>query len=221
MAVTSSQINSFVYDVMGRLTQASTGWHDADYAYTIHGEVLSETTLTGATSYLYDAAGRRTRMTWSDNYYVTYDYDTAGALIDILEYGSASLAAFSYDDLGRRTGLTRGNGTETTWRYDGADSKGRLDEVEQNLSGSANDLVFGFGYSPAGQIVSRVSDNDRYDFDELSNITIASLANALNQLTSIGSATPTHDGRGNMTSDGTNSYGYDIYNRMTSAPGSA
>ena len=36
-----------------------------------------------------------------------------------------------------------------------------------------------------------------------------------------GGSTVTHDARGNTTSHGTGTYGYDIFNRMTSAPGGA
>lgn len=41
--------------------------------------------------------------------------------------------------------------------------------------------------------------------------------NGLNQYATSGSATFTYDDNGNLTGDGTNSYGYDVENRMTSA----
>jgi YD repeat-containing protein len=44
-------------------------------------------------------------------------------------------------------------------------------------------------------------------------------ANALNQYTAVGAVTPSYDGNGNLTGDGTFSYGYDAENRLTSASG--
>jgi len=40
--------------------------------------------------------------------------------------------------------------------------------------------------------------------------------NGLNQVTAVGSTAVTSDGRGNLLSDGTNSYGFSSDNRVTS-----
>src|SRR5262249_13236681 len=44
-------------------------------------------------------------------------------------------------------------------------------------------------------------------------------ANALNQYTAVGAVSPSYDGNGNLTSDGTFTSGYDAENRLTSASG--
>ena len=44
-------------------------------------------------------------------------------------------------------------------------------------------------------------------------------ANALNQYTAVGAVTPTYDANGNLTADGTFTYGYDAENRLISASG--
>jgi RHS repeat-associated protein len=44
-------------------------------------------------------------------------------------------------------------------------------------------------------------------------------ADALNRYSAVGAVTPTYDGNGNLTSDGTFTFGYDAENRMTSASG--
>jgi len=62
----------------------------------------------GAKTSQYDLAGRRTRLTWNDGFYVTYDHLVTGETSAIKESGTTSLATFAYDDLGRRTMLTRG-----------------------------------------------------------------------------------------------------------------
>ncbi|MGJ3232380.1 MAG: RHS repeat domain-containing protein [Oceanicaulis sp.] len=94
-----------------------------------------------------------------------------GRVTHIRENGAASgvgvLANFAYDDLGRRTALTRGNGTITDYSYDAA---GRLDELVQNLAGSANDNTDTFSDNPAGQIVSRTRSNTGYSFASHINV---------------------------------------------------
>lgn len=49
--------------------------------------------------------------------------------------------------------------------------------------------------------------------------TITYVANALNQYTAVGAVTPTYDANGNLTFDGTFTYGYDAENRLISASG--
>jgi len=43
--------------------------------------------------------------------------------------------------------------------------------------------------------------------------------NALNQYSAVAAMTPIYDGNGNLTFDGTFTYGYDAENRLTSASG--
>ena len=50
--------------------------------------------------------------------------------------------------------------------------------------------------------------------------TVNYTANALDQYTAVGAVTPTYDGNGNLTSDGTFTLGYDAENQLTSASGS-
>jgi hypothetical protein len=79
-------------------------------------------------------------------------------------------------------------------------------------------VTFGYGYNPAGEIVSNTRSNDAYSFT-LANANVASTANGLNQLNPIGGASATHDGNGNVSAIGSAGYGYDSENRLVSAPG--
>jgi YD repeat-containing protein len=69
-------------------------------AYDALGRRLSEANLWTGFAYAYDAGGRRTRMTFSDGFYVTYDYLANGAMSAIRETGATSgvgvLASYSY-----------------------------------------------------------------------------------------------------------------------------
>jgi hypothetical protein len=64
-----------------------------------------------------EIAGRRTTLIHEDNFFVNYDYDVTGNVIQVRENGATTgiglLAIYTYDDLGRRTALTRGNGAVT------------------------------------------------------------------------------------------------------------
>jgi RHS repeat-associated protein len=64
-------------------------------------------------------------------------------------------------------------------------------------------------------------DVDAYAFNP-SNENTNGAANGLNQLTQVGSASPTYDGRGNMVSDGSKTYGYmalGMMNRVSDGSG--
>jgi RHS repeat-associated protein len=175
----------------------------------------------GSAAYQYDSAGRRTRLTWADGFYVTYDYDTAGNVTAIRENGAASgigvLATYTYDSLGRRAGITRGNGTTTSYVFDPVS---RLSSLTQDLSGTANDLTIGsIAYNPAQQIKSIVRSNDAYAWNGHYNVNRGYSVNGLNQLTTSGATALGYDGRGNLTTSGTITYAYDLSNQMSSAPG--
>lgn len=133
----SSQTTTFAWDALGRMTSEA-------------GPLVT-------TVCQYDLAGRPTRMTWPDSFYVTYDYDLTGAVTAIRENGAASgagvLATYAYDNLGRRTSLTRGNGVITSYGYDAAS---RLTTLTQDLTGTADDQTWTFTYNAANEILTRV-----------------------------------------------------------------
>lgn len=135
----------------------------------------------------------------------------------IRENGLAALVSFGYDDLGRRTSLSRLNGTSTSYGY------GAASRLSHDLGGSAYDLSLTLGYNPAGQIVTNTRSNDAYAYAYAYggsvNGTVSSPSNGLNQLTSLGGVSLTHDGRGNVTGDGTRSYSYTPENRLYAGTG--
>jgi RHS repeat-associated protein len=207
---------SYAYDNFGRVTQSSQSGHVINYAYDALSRVTSETQAGRTVSYQYDGGGRRARMTWPDGFYVTYEYNTLGEMTAIKENGGSALASFAYDNLGQRTYLARGNGGATGYAYDGASRL--IDHVIDATGGSTNDNWTDLGYNPAGQIVSKTTSNSAYDYSVPPSYTDVYADNGLNQYTSAGGITPTYtDSRGNMTYDGTKTYAYDYWNRITSA----
>jgi YD repeat-containing protein len=214
---------SYAYDNLGRMTQANDINHGMQHSlvYDALGRLTSETSnWYGTRSSAYDAAGRRTRLTWRDGFSVDYDHLVTGEVAAIRENGATSgigvLATFGYDDLGRRTSLTRGNGTITSYGYDPAS---RLTSLAQDLAGSAYDLSLTFSHNPALQIVSNTRSNDLYAWTGHGSGTTGAIVNGLNQLTVQGATALSHDARGNMTFDGSRSFGHTAENRMTTING--
>ncbi|MBA3908235.1 MAG: RHS repeat protein, partial [Pseudonocardiales bacterium] len=209
---------TYDYDLFGRLTHSANNPINQLYlTYDALGRRTGEANYYYALTRQYDLAGRRTRLTWNDGFYVSYDHLVTGEVSAIKENGSFVLGSYGYDDLGRRTSLTRGNGTTTTYGYDPVS---RLTGLAHDLAGAASDVTTTFGgYNPAGQIGTSSRDNDGYAWNGLTTRSVAETPNGLNQLVQQGAATLTYDGRGNLISDGTRSYAYTSEDRMTSASG--
>ena len=212
---------SYTYDLLGRLkTATGDGWAVNTFAYDALGRTTTEQYYSFATNHAYDLAGRQTRLTWNDGFYVDYDYNVAGDMTAIRENGATSgagvLATYQYDNLGRRSSIMRGNGTTTNYGYDAVS---RLASLTQDLSGSAYDFTHSFSYNPAGQIASLTRNNDTYAWAGHYNVDRSYGVNGLNQMTTAGATSLGYDGRGNLTSSGSAAYTYSTDNRMLSAPG--
>ncbi len=86
--------------------------------------------------------------------------------------------------------------------------------------GAASSVVFAHSYNKVNQRTGQsVSDNAWIDYPAATPGTVSYAANTLNQYTAVGAGTPTYDANGNLTSDGTHTYGYDAENRLVSASG--
>ncbi len=193
----NGRVLGFGYDALGRRTSQSDNWYSL-----------------GNAAFQYDSAGRRTRFTWGDGNYVSYDYLATGEMSVIRDSGGNPLITFGYDDMGRRTSLSRANGTATTYAYDPASRVSAL-----TLSGGNQSNALTFSYNPAGQITSRSSSNDAYAWTGAYNVDRGYGVNALNQLTSAGATGLGYDGRGNLTASGGTAYGYTVDNQLATAPG--
>ncbi|WP_081477078.1 RHS repeat domain-containing protein [Sphingomonas sp. PAMC 26605] len=202
------------YDNLGRLVSGvATNGHTTSIGYDALGNKTSEVDALSTMTMQYDAAGRRTRTTWADGFYVTYEYDTLGEMTVIRENGAAALATFEYNDLGQRTSLVRGNGTSTSYGYDAA---ARLASLGLNLPAGAPSTAYGFSYNPSGQITKRTGTNDVYAWTGAQNASQTYVPNGLNQYTTIGAVTPTYDTKGNLTSAGPVSYSFNTLNQLSS-----
>lgn len=211
---------SYSYNLAGQLTGATRPDIAHGFSYDALGRLTSETQPFGTISYQYDLAGRRTRMSWWDGVYVDYDHLVTGEVSAIRENGAMSgtgvLASYSYDQLGRPAGISRGNGTSSSFGYD---ASSRLSSLNQDLAGSSYDFTHGFGYNPAGQIISQTRSNDLYAWSGHYNVDRGYVINGLNQMTTAGSTGIGYDGRGNLNASGSSSFTYSSENLLKSGPG--
>lgn len=207
----------YLYDNFGRVTlYAATTALNIAVGYDALGRRTSEASYFATKNMAYDLAGRLTRLSWaSDGLTIGYDHLVTGEVSAIREDPDGtpvSLATYAYDDSGRRTGVTRGNGTTTGYAYDNVS---RLTQLTQNLSGSGSDVTFDYRLSPAGEIAGTTRSNDAYAYTGHANANVATTVNGLNQVTATGGVSVTHDGRGNVSAIGSDSFGYTSENFLT------
>lgn len=219
---------TYTYDLLSRLKTMVQNGRTQTLSYDARSRLTSVNQAPlGTISYQYDAADRRTRITYpgGTSLYAGYIYDVAGNITHIRENGATAtagnaLATYAYDDLGRRTSLTRGNGTVTSY---GFDPVSRLQSLTHDVGGAAAtyDVTHSFTYNPASQIATRARSNDSYAAPNPAPLSEVHANNGLNQVTSIAGVTQNYDGRGNLTASGGAAYGYSAENMMTSGPSSA
>lgn len=208
----------FTYDLLSRMLSAryANGSFDISSVYDNASRVLSTNAGGKTLSFQYDAAGNRVRTTWPEAtpFYVTTTFDALGRPVSIKELGTTALATYSYDDLSRRASVALGNGTTTSYAYS---SQGNLASLAHNLGGTAQDNTWTFTRNQAQEIVSHGWSNDAYQWNGYRNGTRSYGVNGLNQYTTVGGVSVTHDANGNLSGDGVWTYGYDSENRLRTA----
>ena len=204
----------------GKLTASgATAGANVSYVYDAAGR-LTSTTANGKTlSFQLDPAGNRTRTTWPDtSFYTTTNYDALNRPINIKELGSANLASYAYDDLSRRTTVTLGNNTSTSYGYD---THNNLSSLAHDLSGTAQDISYGYSRNLLNEIGRQSFSNDAYQWagvpGNATNGTRNYTTNGLNQYTSAAGDTLSYNPRGLLNVNGPWIYRYDINERLTSA----
>lgn len=216
---------TFGYDRFNRLTRTAYPGGSADTAtYDANSRLRAHTTRAGIIiRYGYDTLNRLVTKTTaaspvacsaapSATPTVTYSYDLAGRVTGVCDNTAAMPAitppanaivystAYAYNAIGQPTGVT-------------------FDPVPApTLPSTGSATTFGFTYNAANQRTSfAASDNAWIDYAAGPASTESYTANSLNQYTAVGAVTPGYDGNGNLTSDGTFTFGYDAENRLISA----
>ena len=222
LATTHTRDVYYGYDLFSNMESArfdSTSGEGIINTWNALGQLVqSENTMDAtnvAVSYLYDASGRQTRVTHDDGAWFEYTFDAMGRPSLVRNQSANTLVTFTYNAQGRLLGRAADSSApDSTFSYDAA---GRLSGLAiDHQSNNAFDVTYGWGYNPASQIASQSRDNDSFAFGP-STSNIAYVANNLNQYTSVAGTSHGYDSNGNLTSDGTRTYGYDTENRMVTA----
>ena len=204
----NSNTTTFTPDGFDRLS--TTTYPDSStevLGYDADGNVLSRQTRAGATiSFSYDTLNRLSTKAAPSEPTVSYGYDLASHLIGVSDNGAgiaapASSASYTttlaYDQLNRPINVT--------WP-----------SAPAQTAPSAATVMFTHVYDATNRRVSQsATDNSWWNYPTTAT-NISYTANNLNQYTAVGAVTPSYDGNGNLTSDGTFTYCYDAESRLVS-----
>lgn len=209
------------YDSFGRMTSArfdSASGEGTTTGYNNFGEITSSSTslsgLSASLTFQFDADGNRTRVTYSDGNYVTYGYDGLERSTSVLRSGSTTLVNYTYNARGARASI--GANYVTSYGYH---PDGRLSSLTNTPINTVYNAQYTFSYNPASQIVQQTRNNDAFAWTGATNLNQNYISNGLNQYTAVGAASHLYDANGNLTSDGSTTYVYDIENRLVNASG--
>lgn len=212
------------YDIRGLQLYArfdGAGGEGITNAYDGFGRPVNSTQAMDGTSrtlsFLHDASSNRWRVAHADGNYFDYAFDGANRMFYGNINSNAVLFHNVFNDRGLRTQQSTGGYTSAT--FTGYDPINRLNALTQDISGTAYDVTYGFAFNPASQMTTRSTSNDAYVWTGDVNVSRNYAVNGLNQYTSAGPATFSHDANGNLTGDGSSAYTYDIENRLVLASG--
>jgi RHS repeat-associated protein len=182
------------------------------------GRPLSSSINLGGTTrtlgYQHREDGARTRLTHPDGAFFSMDRDALGRTSWLNDPLGGGIAVFQYDVMGLPLGIGR-PGANTGYWFTGA---GRLFTQSHYLAPGLESLWV-FGHNPAGQIAAVTRTNDDYAWQGHYAVNRPYTANGLNQYSAAGGAAFGYDANGNLTSDGSRTYTYDIENRLVGASG--
>jgi len=197
---------SFAYDGFDRLS--TTTWPNAStevLTYDANGNALTRKTRVNATiTYTYDTLNRlATKTPPSPAPVVSYAYDLNNHLTGVSDNSAAIVkpsssasysVAYAYDAMNRPVSATWPN-------------------VPAQTALTASSVSSSFTYDATNRRIGQTVSDDSWWSRPTAASPISYTANNLNQYTAVGSAHPTYDGNGNLTSDGHFTYCYDTESR--------
>jgi RHS repeat-associated protein len=235
---------TYAYDPRGDVSSVTDPLSRAtNYVYDGSGNVINEInpggscsgTVSGCTTYSYDADNRATGITYSDGTHsVSYQYDNDGNKIQMTDGTGSSY--WSYDSLGRLTSQSEGSGATVTYGYN-------KDSQVSSITYPGS-LTVNRTYDNAGNMTSVkdwLGNTDRFTHDPDSNQTSTKYGNDITDVSSFDNADQltninigkglaifnyTRNGNGSLTgttatgvTPTTESFGYDQNNQLNNYNG--
>lgn len=214
-ALNAAHLTMFTFDAAGRKKTETTDGQTITVGYD---------TLVSAL----DNAGQRTRLTWSDGYFVTYSYDAANRMKYVRENATAggAIAYYNYDGLSQRMFQCLGTyfmascqnafAEAVEYLYDPA---GRLSTLGIQLYSSYN--YYSYQRNSSGQITNISVTDPRYLPMATASSSVTYGLNKLNQYDSVGGQPQVYDASGNLTNwtfgGVAQTYTYDSENHLIGA----
>lgn len=197
----------YEYDDAGRLTTAgdsktgtlTNGYDELD-------NLASQAGPQRTVTYTHDAAGRRTSMTVAGQPTVTYGHDAAGRLTGVTRSGTQ--VSLSYDAAGRLATTTLPDGITQARTYDDASNLTTI--AYSRLGASVGDI--NYAYDARGQRTATWGTMARTGIPQPLG---AATYDAANRRTSQDGAALSYDDNGNLTNDGSSSYGWSARGLLT------
>jgi len=202
--------NGYTYDGAGRLieidgtdAQVVVGYDAADRPIRIATAVRGGATT--AVDYGYDAAGRRSTMTYAGTT-KSYGFDAAGRLASVTT--PVGVFRIAYDSAGRQSSVERPNGVKTSYAYGPG---GDVTDISHTRGGTRVDGTR-YSYDAAGRrtVVAQADGEHVYSYDAAGQVLAADHPSGESD-EAFG-----YDERGNRISDAGQ---YDAANRLSSRSG--
>lgn len=231
------KITSYSIDGLGNLLSTTSG--DTGVTSSLYDDAGNLTSRTDAklqtTTFKYDALDRLILSTFSDSATVAYQYDQGDNAIGQLSRitDASGTIEYAYDGFGRLASERRSIGGQvytTSYRFDDAgklsgmsypggrsvdyrrDTLGRITEITTSAGGAVTVLVSQVEYQPFGPVKSVTFGNGStqvraYDVDgRMASFSLAEQTMGI-----------TYDAASRIKAIGAHTYGYDKFDRLTSA----
>jgi RHS repeat-associated protein len=213
----NSHATSFAYDGLDRLATTTYPLGSTEtLTYDADSNILTRKTRANQTiSFAYDTLNRlKTKTPPSPATVVNYSYDLNNRLTSVSD-GSAAIAAAVPP-----SGISVQYATSATYDILNRPTVISWTPAPTAATPTAGNVTFSHAYNKVNQRIGQTAtDNTWFNYPAAAPSTVNYTANALNQYTAVGAVTPTYNANGNLTSDGTFTFGYDVENRLTSAVG--
>lgn len=148
------------FDEQGRITKSTDASGSQTVTYNDLNQVTSRTDREGnRTSYAYDAAGNKTKITYADGTYERFEYDS-NRMPTMIRDRNGNTSYYTYDHQGNMTSATDGRGMTRSYVYDAdgnltsaADALGAQTTYTYDAQGNCTSMT-----DPLGNVTAYIYD---------------------------------------------------------------